>query len=201
MSGNPEQSRSRFLAIAPWREDVSSTVVAVQGSAAAALGLYFLFATTHAVGTLSQIVGAYLAIIGILHLGLAAWNPLNRVARPSAMLRRTIGLIAGSVAFFSPWISWVSPQDARLIVAGVLVLSGVIAIAGAQTDRRLRVTRWASSLSGLVEIGIGVGFYVVTDSERPLMNWLGVIMIVAGAVLIGRAILVIRPKEQGATID
>jgi uncharacterized membrane protein HdeD (DUF308 family) len=184
-----ESIRARMISIAPWRDDLSWQASAVQGAIALAIGLYFLFATTHAVGTLAQIVGGFVAAISLIHLAQAVWDPAGLAARPSGILRRIVGVAVGSALLFSPWIDAISSQDARLIATGVLILSGVITIIGAFTDSRLREIRWGSSLSGLLEIVVGIVFFIVTDYDRPLMNVLGVLMIVAGLTLIGRAIL------------
>ncbi len=180
---------TRLYELAPWRDDVSWQFNGVQGVVALGIGVYLFFATTHAVGTLVQIVGAYIAGMAIMHLGLAIWDPSGLSARPTGLLRRAISLIAGAAALLFPWLGFLSTSDARFIITAALVISGVIAIVGALTDRRLREVRWGSSLSGVVEIAIGVVFFVVTDSERPLLNWLGVALLVAGLILIGRALL------------
>lgn len=185
-----ERVRERLLSVAPWREDVPWYFSAIQGAVALILGIYFLFATAHAVGTLSQIVGAYIAGVSLLAIFAAVKDPGGRVARPSVLLRRAIGLIGGAVVVLYPWIDVLSAQDARLIITGVLITTGVITIIGGFTDRVLRDIRWGTGLGGIVEIAIGIVFFIITDSDRPLMNVLGMTMIVAGLALIARAIWV-----------
>jgi uncharacterized membrane protein HdeD (DUF308 family) len=184
-----EVRRSRLREFAPWRDDVSWQLNGLQGAAGVLIGLYLLFATTQATGTLAQIIGAYIAGVSIMHLAQAVWDPSGFAARPTGLLRRAVGLIGGALVLVFPWLDFLSTSDARWIISGVLVLGGVISIAGAFSDSRLRVVRWGNSLSGLVEIALGVVFFFVTDPDRPLLSWFGVAMLVAGVVLLGRAVL------------
>ncbi len=169
--------------------------VAIQAAVATALGFYLLFATEHASATITQIVGAYLAGVSVLHLGAAVWQPSELSARPTMLLRRVIGLIAGVTAFLSPWLGFVSSGDGRVIIAGALVLSGLIGIYGASTDSRLVEIRWGSALYAIVEIGLGAAFYVATDPQRSLLVVLGAALLVAGIVLAGRAYWIFRVER------
>lgn len=181
---------TQLLNVAPWRDDVSWKVSAIQGAIALAIGMYLLFASAHAVGTLSQIVGAYLVGVSVLHLTTAVRDPASPAARPAGLLRRAVGLFGGAAALLYPWIDFLSAGDARIIVTAVLTISGAITIVGAFTDRRLAEIRWGTSLGGVLEIVIGVMFFIVTDYDRPLLNLLGATMLVAGLILLGRAIWV-----------
>ena len=181
---------TQLLNVAPWRDDVSWKVSAIQGAIALAIGVYLLFASAHAVGTLSQIVGAYLVGVSVLHLATAVRDPAGPAARPAGLLRRTVGLFGGAAAVLYPWIGAVSAGDARIIVTAVLIISGAITIIGAFTDRRLAEIRWGTGLGGVVEIAIGAMFFIVTDYDRPLLNLLGITMLVAGLILVSRAVWV-----------
>jgi uncharacterized membrane protein HdeD (DUF308 family) len=183
----PRTFRQYLEPYAPWRAGVSPLVVAVQGAIALGVGLYLLIATGHAAGTITQIVGAYLAVVSALPLMAALRDPADVAGRPTALLRRLVGLVGGMLAFLSPWLAFLSLQNARLILAGAFILGGLIAIYGALTDARLTETRWGVSLSGLVEIGIGVVFYIATDPDRPLLSLLGVLLILAAGALVARA--------------
>jgi uncharacterized membrane protein HdeD (DUF308 family) len=182
--------RERLMSVAPWRADVPWQISAVQGVLALGLGVYFLFASGHAAGTLSQIVGAYIAGVSLLQIIAAVRDPGGLAARPSGLLRRVIGLLGGAAAMLYPWIDWLSAQDARLIVTAILIASGIITIAGAFSDRRLTEIRWGTSLGGVVEIVIGAVFFIITDYDRPLMNLMGITLLVAGLALATRAVWV-----------
>lgn len=184
-----EKRGSRLRELSPWRDDVSWQINGLQGAAGVVIGFYLLFATAQANGILAQIIGGYIAGVSIVHLAQAVWNPSGLAARPSGLLRRAIGLIGGAIVLFFPWIDFISNTDARWIVSGVLLVGGVITIAGAFPDSRLRTVRWGNGISGLVEIVLGVVFFVVTDFDRPLLNWLGIVMLLAGVVLLGRALI------------
>jgi uncharacterized membrane protein HdeD (DUF308 family) len=172
---------------APWRSEATAIAVAIQAAVALAIGVYLLFATQHASTTITQIVGGYLAGISVLHLGVAIRRPSDIAARPTALLRRLIGLVAGVIAVLSPWLGFVSSENARAILAGALVLGGLIGTYGAFTDARLAEIRWGSALAASTEIALGVVFYIATDPQRSLLGLLGAILIIAGAVLAARA--------------
>jgi uncharacterized membrane protein HdeD (DUF308 family) len=179
---------------APWRPEATAIAVAIQGAAALVLGVYLLFATEHASTTITQIVGAYLAGVSVLHLGVAIRRPSDIAARPTTLLRRVIGLVGGVIAFLSPWLDFVSTGDGRIILAGALVLSGLIGLYGAFTDARLAEIRWGTALAAGVEIVLGVVFYIATDPGRSLLGLLGAILIIAGIVLAVRAYWIYRAE-------
>jgi uncharacterized membrane protein HdeD (DUF308 family) len=185
-----ERAQKRLLSIAPWRDDLPWKVGAAQGLVALGLGTYLIFASAHAVGTLAQIVGAYIAGVSLLHVIAAVRDPGGLAARPSGLLRRTVGLLGGSAAMLHPWIDLFSAQDARLIVTGVLIFSGIITIVGVFTDHRLTEIRWGTSIGGVVEIVVGAMFFIVTDYERPLLNLMGITVVVAGIAVAARALWV-----------
>jgi uncharacterized membrane protein HdeD (DUF308 family) len=179
---------------APWRPEATAIAVAIQGAIALVLGVYLLFATEHASTTITQIVGAYLAGISMLHLGVAIRRPSENAARPTTLLRRLIGLVAGVTAFLSPWLEFVSAGNGRVILAGALVVSGLIGIYGAFTDAQLAEIRWGTALAAGVEIVLGVVFYIATDPDRSLLALLGTVLIVAGGVLAVRAYWIYRAE-------
>lgn len=181
---------TQLLNVAPWRDDVSWKVSTIQVAIALGIGVYLLFASAHAIGTLSQIVGAYLMGVSVLHLTTAVRDPASPAGRPSGLLRRAVGLFGGAAAVLYPWIGVLSASDARIIVTAVLVISGAITIIGALTDRRLAEIRWGIGLGGVVEIAIGVMFFIVTDYDRPLLNLMGITMILTGLILVGRSVWV-----------
>jgi uncharacterized membrane protein HdeD (DUF308 family) len=172
---------------APWRPEATASAVAIQGAAALAIGIYLLFATEHASTTITQIVGAYLAGISVLHIGVAIRRPTDIAARPTTLLRRLIGVIAGVIAFLSPWLGFISSENARVMLSGALVLSGLIGVYGALTDSRLAEIRWGTALAAMVEIVLGAAFYIATDPDRSLLGFLGTVLITAGIVLAARA--------------
>jgi uncharacterized membrane protein HdeD (DUF308 family) len=179
---------------APWRSEATAIAVAIQAAVALAIGVYLLFATQHASTTITQIVGAYLAGISVLHLGIAIRRPSDIGARPTALLRRLIGLVAGVIAVLSPWLGFVAPGNARVILAGALVLGGLIGIFGAFTDARLADIRWGTALAASTEVALGVAFYIATDPQRSLLGLLGTILIIAGAALAARAYWIYRTE-------
>jgi uncharacterized membrane protein HdeD (DUF308 family) len=183
----PRTLRQYLEPYAPWRAGVSPLVIAVQGAIALGVGLYLLIATGHAAGTITQIVGAYLAVVSAVPLIAVLRDPADVAGRPTALLRRLIGLVGGSLALLSPWLGLLSLQNARLALAGAFVLGGLIAIYGAFTDPQFREIRWGVSLSGLVDFAIGVVFYIATDPDRPLLSLLGVLLILAAGALVARA--------------
>jgi uncharacterized membrane protein HdeD (DUF308 family) len=179
---------------APWRSEATAIAVAIQAAVALTIGIYLLFATQHASTTITQIVGAYLAGISVLHLGIAIRRPSDIGARPTALLRRLIGLVAGVIAVLSPWLGFVSPGNARVILAGALVLGGLSGIFGAFTDARLADIRWGTALAASTEVALGVAFYIATDPQRSLLGLLGTILIIAGAALAARAYWIYRTE-------
>jgi uncharacterized membrane protein HdeD (DUF308 family) len=177
-----ERTKELLRKNAPWRRGIPWPVVAVEGAAILAIGLFMLLSPDNARDIVRQLLAAVLVIHSVIVLVAVFRSPVNGMQRLQIM-RSTIGLTVGTIVSLAPISEYLADSSSRMILGGGLVAHAVIGL-GSMAQRRSEGRRLLGEAMtvGLTTI-IGVTLLVNTGSDSTRTMILGALVTVAGALL------------------
>ncbi len=189
---------------APWDKRTSWTIVLIEGTVAALVGLMFIFKPLGGSSTTLQIVGLIL-LVGSLITAFQLWR---RTLRPEIELLAsfrsgsgvTVGLVVLVATFFAPVTDAVVASLAVVVGIG-FVIFGLTGIGSSLVRRQLdaplpMATLVANAVLALVGALLLFAGAAGADSVDGIFNLLGVLLIAAGLALAGYAYMLRQQVEN-----
>ncbi len=194
-----ERAKGLALRSVPWREGVGWPVVAVEGVALLAVGLFMVLRPDDAADVTRTLLGAALLIISLQQVVNGFRNPGHSFV-PFQMLRGGIGATVGLLVALQPLLPAVafSAGAARIVLGVGFLVVGAIGLAGLLTARNADRVQLEAVVSSALTIGFGFLLLAGADGRAPLLG--GVIAIAGLGLLVyaaGRAIGSRRARTLG----
>ena len=193
-----ERSRLGVNRIAPWK--VAWWIVLVEGIIALVVGLYVLAQPQQARTWLAQLIGAYV----LINSGFAIYAGFSGSGVPGEQPFRLvvggIGLVTGLLALSQLRLGTIDTPAAITVLGVGLLLVGVVELVGLIIGRGARLTPWGRVVGGGLHLLLGVLLLYAsrTGSTESALVWLGVVGIVAGALLVIYAIMLYRRPDRSS---
>src|SRR4051812_37614834 len=137
-----ENLKSLTTQATPWNKQVAWWIVVVEGALAVALGLFVILQPQQANARLIQIIGGYLAVMSAIALYRVLAHKDETLGTTSGYVRNGIGLVAGLIALFNPWLSMISATGAAAILALGMAISAIINLYGFFTTPNQAERKW-----------------------------------------------------------
>lgn len=185
----------------PWRADVRWQIVAAEAVLLVAIGLFMLISPDRAGDWILQIIGVVLLIASV-QLAIASLRGTDIGPGVVEAFRAGIGVTVGVIATSLWWSDYVSNNAVRLILGWGLIAFAIIQLAALVTRRGRTGLRMSSLvISGLVLV---LGLLLLTssnlDTVESRLSFLGVVLLVFGALLGGLAYLLMNKDKTEAQI-
>ena len=166
------RARSLALRSVPWREGVGWPVVAVEGLALLAVGLFMGLRPDDAGDVTRTLLGAALLVMSLQQVINAFRNPGHPFV-PFQMLRGGIGATVGLLVALQPLLpeTTFSGGAARVVLGVGLLVVGAIGLAGLLTARNADRVLIESVVSSALTIGFGLILLAGDGGRAPLLGW------------------------------
>ncbi len=194
--------RARWLALrsVPWREGVGWPVVAVEGVALLAIGLFMVFRPDDAGDVTRTLLGAALLVLSLQQISNAFRNPGHPFV-PFQMLRGGIGATVGLLVALQPLLPAVtfSAGAARIVLGVGLLVVGAIGLAGLLTARNADRVQLEAVVSSALTIGFGFVLLAGNGGRAPLLGW--VIAIAGLGLLLYATVLALGRRRPRVPVN
>ena len=167
-----ERAKALALRSVPWREGVGWPIVAIEGIALLAVGLFMVFRPDDAGDVTRTLLGAALLVVSLQYVVNAFRNP-GHPFLPFQMLRGGIGATVGLLVAVQPLASEVafSAGAARIVLGVGLLVVGAIGLAGLLTARDADRVQIEAVISSALTIGFGFVLLAGNGGRAPLIGW------------------------------
>jgi hypothetical protein len=194
-------TRSTARQVGRLRREIGWPMVVAEGVVALLVGLAIVLQPEAARTALRQLLGAALLVTSALsaYTAFLAYRdaPRDDLAVPLRLFGAGVGVTVGLLVVFEPAVPAIAESTARLLLALGLLAYGLIDL-GAYVAARLAGSRRAGALlTGLLYSVLGLLLLLYIRSESVRVEWLGLLAIAGGALLIGYAVL-LRSAEAAA---
>ena len=193
-----DKAKSLATQSAPWRKDVPWQLLAVEGAVALGIGIYVLAATDSATDIIRQLIAVVLFVQAFLHTG-AGFKNRDAPVAPFHILRGGVGMTVGVIVLLENFSDYLNADAARFILGLGLVAYGAIGIVGLWVEREERGLRIGGLAAGAINIVLGLMFVFSDSAKTGWVRGLGIIVLIAGIVLLGFAFMVYRSKAKAST--
>ncbi|HYO29869.1 MAG TPA: DUF308 domain-containing protein [Thermomicrobiales bacterium] len=194
-----ERAKALALRSVPWREGVGWPIVAIEGIALLAVGLFMVFRPDDAGDVTRTLLGAALLVVSLQYIVNAFRNP-GHPFLPFQMLRGGIGATVGLLVAVQPLVSEAafSAGAARIVLGVGLLVVGAIGLAGLLTARDADRVQIEAVISSALTIGFGFVLLAGNGGRAPLIGW---VIAVAGLGLLAYAAVLLlgRRRARAAT--
>jgi uncharacterized membrane protein HdeD (DUF308 family) len=194
-----ERAKALALRSVPWREGVGWPIVAIEGIALLAVGLFMVFRPDDAGDVTRTLLGAALLVVSLQYIVNAFRNPGHSFL-PFQMLRGGIGATVGLLVAVQPLVSEAafSAGAARIVLGVGLLVVGAIGLAGLLTARDADRVQIEAVISSALTIGFGFVLLAGNGGRAPLIGW---VIAVAGLGLLAYAAVLLlgRRRARAAT--
>lgn len=195
MAEMSDKAKSLATQGAPWRKDIPWQLLAVEGAVALGIGIYVLVATDSATDIIRQLIAVVLLVQAFLHTS-AGFRNRDAPAAPFHILRGGVGMTVGLIVLLEKFSDYLNVEAARFILGLGLIAYGAIGIAGIWVDREERGLRLGGLAAGAINIVLGLMFVFSDSAKTSWIRGLGIVVLVAGIVLLGFAFMVHRSKAE-----
>jgi len=194
-----ERAKTLALRSVPWREGVGWPIVAIEGIALLAVGLFMVFRPDDAGDVTRTLLGAALLVVSLQYIVNAFRNPGHSFL-PFQMLRGGIGATVGLLVAVQPLVSEAafSAGAARIVLGVGLLVVGAVGLAGLLTARDADRVQIEAVISSALTIGFGFVLLAGNGGRAPLIGW---VIAVAGLGLLAYAAVLLlgRRRARAAT--
>ena len=180
-----ERARSLALRGVPWREGVGWPVVAVEGVALLAIGLFMALRPEDAGDVIRTLLGLALLVLSLQQIVNAFRNPGHSFV-PFQMLRGGIGATVGLLVSLQPLVPVFASDVPRVVLGIGLLVVGAIGLAGLLTARNADRVRVESVISAALTVAFGVVLLAGDGGGAPLVGWA---IAVVGLALLAYAVV------------
>ncbi len=189
-----ERAKALALRSVPWREGVGWPIVAIEGIALLAVGLFMVFRPDDAGDVTRTLLGAALLVVSLQYIVNAFRNPGHSFL-PFQMLRGGIGATVGLLVAVQPLVSEAafSAGAARIVLGVGLLVVGAIGLAGLLTARDADRVQIEAVISSALTIGFGFVLLAGNGGRAPLIGW---VIAVAGLGLLAYAAVLLLGRRR-----
>ncbi len=189
-----ERAKALALRSVPWREGVGWPIVAIEGIALLAVGLFMVFRPDDAGDVTRTLLGAALLVVSLQYIVNAFRNP-GHPFLPFQMLRGGIGATVGLLVAVQPLVSEAafSAGAARIVLGVGLLVVGAIGLAGLLTAHDADRVQIEAVISSALTIGFGFVLLAGNGGRAPLIGW---VIAVAGLGLLAYAAVLLLGRRR-----
>ena len=188
-----ERAKSLALRSVPWREGIGWPVVAVEGIALLAIGLFMVFRAEDAADVTRTLLGLVLLVLSLQQI-VAAFRQPGHSFTPFQMLRGGIGVTIGLLVSLQPLVAAFSDDAARVVLGVGLLVVGAIGLIGLLTARNADRVRIESVVTAALTIGFGFVLLAGDGRGAPMLGW--IIAIAGLGLLVYAALLVLGGRRS-----
>jgi len=164
--------RAKWLALrsVPWREGVGWPVVAIEGLALLAIGLFMTFRPEDAADVTRTLLGLVLLVMSLQQIVNAFRHP-GHSFMPFQMLRGGIGLTIGLLVSLQPLVPTFADDVARVVLGVGLLVVGAIGLVGLLSARNADQVQLETIVSSALTIAFGFVLLAGNGGRAPLIGW------------------------------
>lgn len=182
-----ERAKAVVVRSLPWQQGVAWPVVAIEGVALLAVGLFMALRPDTALDAIRVLLGIVLLVMSVQQIGNAFRNPGHPFAL-FQMLRGGVGATIGLLVAIEPLFRAFTPEAARIVLGVGLLVVGALGLIGLLYVRSAEAMQIESVVTAALTIAFGLVVLGGGGGRAPLLGWAavggGVALIVYAAVLL-----------------
>lgn len=189
-----ERAKSLALRNVPWRAGIGWPVVAVEGAALLAIGLFMALRPAEASDLIRTLIALALLLMALQQIANAFGHPSHPFAL-FQMLRGGVGAAVALVVAPQPLLpaATFAPELARVILGVGLLVVGVVGLAGLLAAGRADGVRLEAVVTSALTIGFGFVLLAGDGGRAPLVGW--VVAIAGLGLLLYAATIVVASRR------
>ncbi|HEV2528033.1 MAG TPA: hypothetical protein VGT61_06290 [Thermomicrobiales bacterium] len=171
-----------------WKPHFNWLAAGAIGLVSFGFGLYLLIDSDNATQLIGAIIGFALLFVSLVHLLQGLRRETKELVARLALLSGGVGATVGTIVTLDLAYDYLAESAARLILAGGLIVYGVLGLAGIAVDRKSEgLVR--TLLASVVALAFAALLIYNSQSDELESRWFAAALIILGLILLGLAAL------------